>query len=50
MESKTVWEHNAGCELYSSHIETKILAMNVTFKCAEIIFTVVVAHSQSREQ
>ena len=32
IQSKTVSEHNAGCELYSSHIETKMLAMNVTVK------------------
>jgi hypothetical protein len=32
VQSKTVSEHNAVCELYSSHMETKILAMNVTYK------------------
>ena len=43
---KTVWEHSAGCELYSSHSETEILAMNVTFKWAERIIT----DSRRREQ
>jgi hypothetical protein len=45
---KTVWQHNAGCELYSSHIETKILAMNVTFKSTEKIIIVVATDSRSR--
>ena len=47
---KTVWEHSADCELYSSHSETEILTMNVTFKWADRIFIVVARDSQSREQ
>jgi hypothetical protein len=44
------WEHNSGCELYSSHIETEILAMNVTFKWTERIIIVVATDSRSTEQ
>jgi len=32
IQSKTISEHSAGCELYSSHIETEILAISVTVK------------------
>jgi len=48
--AENFWEHNAICEFYSSHIETKILAMNVTFKWAERMIIIVATHSQSREQ
>jgi hypothetical protein len=44
------WQRNAGCELYSSHIETEILAMNVTLKWAERIIIVVATDSWSTEQ
>ena len=50
MQSQTVRGHNDGCELYSSHIETKIFAINVTVKWAEKIVTVVAADSWNREQ
>jgi hypothetical protein len=41
----TVQEHDAGYEFYSSHNETKILAMNVTFKLAERVIIVVANYS-----
>ena len=45
IQSKTISEHNAGCEFYSSHIETEILAISVTFKWAESIIIVVATDS-----
>jgi hypothetical protein len=45
IQSNSNSEHNAGCECYSSHIGTEILAMNVTVKWAEKIITVVATDS-----
>ena len=50
IQSKTISEHNADCELYSSHIESKILTMNITFKSADRIIVAVASDSQSTEQ
>ena len=45
IQLETVSEHNVLCECYSSHIETEILAMNVTVKWAEMIITAVATDS-----
>ena len=50
IQSWSVWLHDAGCELYSSHRETEIFAINVTFSWNVMVIIVVPTDSQSREQ